>query len=826
LRYLETLKDWKPPALLSLDNSTRAILESLTDPESPDAYSSRGLVMGHVQSGKTANFTGVIARAGDAGYRLIILLAGTWNILRNQTQRRLDKELLGKELLANDPKYQDPHPADWAEFLEHGFNPPEQGHYRWERLTRPEIDFTSLNSAIERLNFERRDPTKPLYHPVNLHSLPAKLLVVKKHSGILSKLLKDIRLLRAETHFKDLPTLIIDDESDQAGLNTLDPEKKTPEKERSRTNEAIVELLRVLPRAQYVGYTATPYANALVNPEDPEDLFPKDFIVSLEPPAGYMGISDIFDPTVDHMDLDPRDLREKEIAHIRRVEKADGADDEDLMRALRSYVLAGAVKLYRVAADPIRYRFPHHTMLVHTSSRTAHQEVSADRVKDLWSKCCFNGPTGRDALESLWKADIAPVSAVQGVGEVSPSRFADLVEYLGVTLRRIDSGPHPYLVVNKDSPAAPDFSAGPVWKIFIGGNKLSRGYTVEGLTVSYYRRVTNTADTLMQMGRWFGFRNGYQDLVRIFLGVREGKRGNTDLVALFKQVCLMEQRFRQEITRYVRTPGIRRITPYDVPPLISVVGELPPTSKNKMFNSEVKSRNYGGLWSQPTLAASGAEGIKTNQEALRRLLLSARRRERRELGGVSNQAEKIRAESILFFVDNGALASFLGRYQWLEAEFSADSRPRDIQLQIEFLNRAENGVSEWLIIAPQRRDSFGSSFHLDKKADGEMAVKLRARVAGGRFGVFGEPGHRAIAEFLVPVREPSTRVLANPNPDTASLVERKRGVMLLYPVREELDSAITVGFELVYPKNALSTDVAFTVRKRQDRAVVEIAEAG
>jgi len=825
LRYLEAVNRWEPPALLNLDNSTRAVLESLANPESEDAYSSRGLVMGHVQSGKTANFTGVIARAGDAGYRLIILLAGTWNILRNQTQRRLDKELLGKELLVNDPAYQAPHPEDWTEFLDHGFNPSERGHYRWQRLTRPEIDFKSLKAAIESLNYERRDKTKPLYHPENLHSLPAKLLVVKKHSGILANLLKDMRLLSEDTRFQDLPTLIIDDESDQAGLNTLDPTKRTADKERSKTNAAIVQLLRVLPRAQYVGYTATPYANALVDPEDPEDLFPKDFIVSLEPPAGYMGISDIFDPTVDYADLDPKDFREREIAHIRRVERADGADDEDLILAMRSYVLAGAVKLFRAAADPARYRFPHHTMLVHTSSRTAHQATSADRIRELWDKCRFNGPAGRDALENLWRSDVAPVSAAHGPGELSPERFDDLVKYLDVALRRIDSGPHPYLVVNKDSPAAPDFSAGPVWKIFIGGNKLSRGYTVEGLTVSYYRRVTNTADTLMQMGRWFGFRRGYQDLVRIFLGVREGRHGTTDLVSLFKQVCLMEQRFRQEITRYVRSPGTRRITPYEVPPLISVVGELPPTSKNKMFNSEVKSRNYGGLWSQPTLSPQNEDGIGKNQEALRELLLSARDRTLRELGGASNQAEEIRADSLTFLVDNAGLAGFLGAYQWLENEFPAGSRPRDIQLQIEFLGRADNGVSEWLIIAPQRRDSFGTTFTLDRNPNGEMAVKRRARVAGGRFGVFGEPSHRAIAEFLVPVREPSSRVLVKPNPVTASLVKKKRGAVLLYPVREHRDGAVTVGFELVYPKNELSTDVAFTVRKKQDRAVIEISEA-
>ena len=120
VRYLRDTRDWDEAALLNMDNSTRAIVECLANPESPKAFASRGLVMGYVQSGKTANFTGVVARAADAGYRLIIVLAGTWNILRNQTQRRLDKELLGKELLKNDEAYTLHAPADWSNSLSTG----------------------------------------------------------------------------------------------------------------------------------------------------------------------------------------------------------------------------------------------------------------------------------------------------------------------------------------------------------------------------------------------------------------------------------------------------------------------------------------------------------------------------------------------------------------------------------------------------------------------------------------------------------------------------------------------------------------------------------
>jgi hypothetical protein len=322
-RYRDYLqkKGWPERSIINLDNHTRAVVECLANPEGKQAYSSRGLVMGYVQSGKTANFIGVAAKAADAGYRLIVVLAGTWNILRDQTQRRFDKELLGKELLANDEGYSEAPPADWDEFLEHGANPDELGHFTWQRLTRLYVDFKRMKQAIDMLEYDRVNKAAPLYDPTNLHPLPVKLLVIKKHPGILKNLAKDLKNLR--TKLEHLPVLIIDDESDQAGVNTKDPKKDLPgEKARTQTNLRIVELLRLFPRGQYVGYTATPYANALINPDDPEDLYPKDFILPLDRAVGYMGVSDFFDPKTAYADLDKEDFSLPEIAYIRRVETA------------------------------------------------------------------------------------------------------------------------------------------------------------------------------------------------------------------------------------------------------------------------------------------------------------------------------------------------------------------------------------------------------------------------------------------------------------------------------------------------------------------------
>ena len=822
LKYLRERRGWDEASLLNLDNSTRAIVECLANPESPGGYASRGLVMGYVQSGKTANFTGVVARAADAGYRLIIVLAGTWNILRNQTQRRFDKDLLGKELLQNDEAYALYPPPDWPEFLEHGADPVELGHYTWQRLTRPDLDFRRLKAAIDNLEFEKVNKGAPIYDPSNLHALPVKLLVVKKHSGILFNLVKDLNLL-LRTRLTDLPTLVIDDESDQAGLNTIDPKRAAPgTKERSKTNVRIVELLKLFPRGPYVGYTATPYANALVDPDDPADLFPKDFIVSLDRPKGYMGVSDFFDPTTVYDDLAKDDFSQSEIAFIRRVESPLGADDEDLKKALRSYVLAGGIKLYRLARDPERYKaeyFKHHTMLVHTSQSKGEHTSLAVRLKELWDQCAFNSPAGLVDLEKLWREDYAEVCKVQG-DEVAPSSITEVIPYLSEAIKRIESGPKIFLVVNSDSPEAPDFSAAPFWKIVVGGNKLSRGYTIEGLTVSYYRRVAGTADTLMQMGRWFGFRPGYQDLVRVFLGVKEGKSGDTDLVSLFKEVCRMEERFREEIKRYVRWPGTRPITPKEIPPLISVSGTLPPTAGNKMFNAELAAKNFGGQTSMLTLTPAKPASLDENIKALGRLLTASTLLGTKSLGGTSMK-KTLDVSAVVFETTNDQLVAFLKAYRWLETDYNYPERPTDTNLQIEFLEKEKHDIGSWLIMAPQRKVSFGSV--LTVGSVGDLTVKKRRRVEGRRFQVFGEPDHRTIAQFLAGV-EPGKSELTGPNVVTKGLLNIHRGVCLLYPVREEPTGKVSIGFELLFPANKIPFDINFTVRRKAEKSWIVVQD--
>ena len=229
-RHLLEGKGWQPDAVAGLDEDTRKIVERISDPTRTAAFPARGLVVGYVQSGKTANFTGVIAKGIDAGYRLVIVLAGTLDILREQTQRRLDMELVGKENILqgwdeNDPDLE-PHDyaddADWAEkFVSFGFRPSSRDLPDIIRLTGGGNDYRKLGHGIVALEMQKKNKLKPLYEPDNLFPCGARLAVVKKNSTVLKRLVSDLKKVRKQ--LGEIPTLIIDDESDQASVNTTDP---------------------------------------------------------------------------------------------------------------------------------------------------------------------------------------------------------------------------------------------------------------------------------------------------------------------------------------------------------------------------------------------------------------------------------------------------------------------------------------------------------------------------------------------------------------------------------------------------------------------------
>lgn len=800
-RYLAEQKGWTGKNLAALDSTTISVLERLADPSSTIQYQAKGLVVGYVQSGKTAHYTGLIAKAVDAGYRLIIVLAGTINILREQTQRRLDKELLGWELVSDD--YQgDPEQID---FLRHGGFPSGYGHVDWERLTRAKEDFQELTVGISALEFRRSDPAKPFYDPANLQRERARLVVVKKHSTVLAKLIAALHRAERRNNLNDVPALIIDDESDQASVNTRKP-KKNEVKERTAINRHIIDLMSVLGRAQYIGYTATPFANVFIDPDDASDLYPSDFLISLPKPEGYMGVRDFYDST----ELVPGDYSFNQNAFVRKIIGND-SQSENLPSAIDSYVLAGAIKLYRAkhGARPSR----HHTMLVHHSAFTAIHRSQAKEVGQHYEEANYlGGGPGLTRLKQLWDMDYSQVCRARAeAGLAVPASFDELRPFVGECCRRINEGDKPVLVVNGDDvDEAPNFERDSVWKIIVGGTKLSRGYTVEGLTVSYYRRTAQTADTLMQMGRWFGYRAGYQDLVRLYIGTSEPLDRNSrkfiNLYEAFHAICLDEEEFRADLARYSQLEGDERITPKQIPPLVPA-HMLKPTAKNKMYNAVLDFENFGSRWVERTVAPSDRKDMHVNEGVMRALLAGTVMN--RIAVGFRVQERSVGFDAIVASVGRNSMLEFLRGYRWKSEHQGTLSRV------IEFLEgfKGDPEIDNWLVLAPQRK-----SPKLRWTAHGqEFDERHRERVeTGGRYGVYSEPDHRAAAEYLAQITH-----LENVSPDLQQLSRSRQGVLLFYPVRSnperEKNEPFTMGFGLQLPPNSIPRRVRYTVR-RADQA--------
>jgi hypothetical protein len=825
-RNLLAEKGWPETAIADLDTASDHVVERLADPTAEAAYQSKGLVVGYVQSGKTANFTGVIAKAVDAGYRLVIVLGGTLNMLRAQTQRRLDMELVGREnILRGAAEFESDYADDpaWSkgQFLSHNGLPSALGAFDIVRMTTRDNDYKSLLQGIVALEFEKREPALPLHDPQNLHRSSARLMVVKKNKSVLSKLVKDLNKIK--TPLCEIPVLIIDDESDEASVNTSNLSR--PDAERTAINRQISELLRILPRAQYVGYTATPFANVFIDPSDTEDIFPKDFIVSLPRPKGYMGVQDFHDLGSLVPVKERTFANSNEKAHVRDIVLTDEGDDTALQKAMDMFVLTAAMKLYREENGLGDRYFQHHTMLIHESVRTADHKALLGRVTQLWWNSGYVSEVGRNRLHKLFDSDLAPVSRARAEGQAVPSSFDDLAKYVGAAAVRIGGDDHPIIVVNGDKDiemGEADFDKRPIWKILVGGQKLARGFTIEGLTVTYYRRRTNNASTLMQMGRWFGFRTGYRDLVRLYLGREEtmGAR-DVDLYEAFEAICRDEEAFRRELGQYAETvDGCPQITPSQIPPLVSQhLPWLKPTSPNKMFNARLVQKRTPGRWEEPTAYPATTAALRQNTALWTPVLDSLTTSPTTFRHGTTGSS---------FDALTGTLtaAEFLSLVEALRWSSDAPFAPHLTYLR-EITQSPVPQVDEWVVLAPQhasgsKRIALGSSGRT-------FSWFGRQRRRGSVFGAISEPRHRLPALRIAGTTERTT------DPATEQFVGERRGVVVVYPLvepqyRAEVETSgvidpgrLAMAFAFVAPAGARSGDdrvVIFTTHDSSQDPII------
>lgn len=521
-RYLLGVKNRTRDAVTSLDDSSDLVLQQLRPPSTPE-FDVRGLVLGYVQSGKTANFAAVIAKAADAGYRLIVVFSGVDNGLRRQTQIRLSKELTGYPHNPRDAVPLPPLGRQWHKYTSDDFNG----------------DFDPGRSS----------------HAALQGSEPV-LLVVKKNPTVLRKLKAWFEAAPADAK-KHLPALFIDDEADQASVDVRaslqteetydpdDPDYASP----AVINGLIRELLLIFSKRAYVGYTATPFANILIPHEqyDPKaglDLYPKDFFIDLPKPAGYFGTEEFFgrfDPSTDERVEGIPVLRPVQVEQVMALLQENQLT-ESLDEAICAFILGGAARALRGQADAPC------TMLIHTSHLTAKQgplkrmvECKWRELKDEWR---YNRHAGiLELLNSLWDRDFVETS--KAVGGCPVHKFDELVPYIGKFMEAVE-----VREINTQAGEVLDYEREPSLKaIAVGGNKLSRGLTLEGLLVSYFARRSPQYDTLLQMARWYGYRAGYQDLTRIY--------STGELLGWFADLALVEHRLREDMQVYEQIPGIK-----------------------------------------------------------------------------------------------------------------------------------------------------------------------------------------------------------------------------------------------------------------------------
>lgn len=580
-KYLEEIKHWSIDTIRSIDTTTNEILKSIGNPNKQTEFNYRGLVLGYVQSGKTANFTGLINKAYDVGYKLVIVLAGMHNDLRSQTQLRLEKEVVGV--------------IDNVTGVASGVATISNKGALVQTWTTVENDI-SIKVLDQRRNLD----------------IP-NLMVVKKNKDVLETLNDVIEACcNLSADYRNVPVLVIDDEADQASVNTADSSEDP-----KTINRLIRRLLNQFNRKSYVGYTATPFANLLIDSrvtddESQEDLYPKDFIVALPKPDGYCGPEEYFNITgykeddkplyIRHLNQDDLDLFNK-IKNKEHVELINYVP-YSMKQAIQSFIIATAVRNLR------NQEKEHNSMLIHASHLTDIQLELKKVVKAYFEEFSntvlyASNDEAISQLQNLYIKDFVEVQ--KSFNDKNTEHRYPVLEWVDVyteikkVLGKID-----ILAINGESKDILDYDSRKEngWNVIaIGGNKLSRGLTLDGLTISYYYRGTSMYDSLLQMGRWFGFRNGYMDLCRIYT--------SQQIASNFEHLAEVMVEVRKEFEWLAKHEVL---TPYDY--AVSVLGHdyMDVTSPAKMKTAEFLLY-YGGKTAQTRLFDSNLDYYRNNIEA-------------------------------------------------------------------------------------------------------------------------------------------------------------------------------------------------------------------
>jgi len=642
-------------AVTEIDKITSLTLSKLSPPGA-SRFSDRGLVVGYVQSGKTTNFMALAAKAADAGYKLIVVLSGVTDILRDQTQARVDDVLIGE--------------SD-----------------EWFPLTRRGEDFG--HSAGAAALFTKFDG--------------ALVAVIKKNPARLRRL-RDWMTGAGKLAMQYAPLLLIDDEADQASIDVGQAART------STINKLLREILQH-PRSAYVAYTATPFANLLVDPRNENDLYPRSLIVSMPKPEGYFGPERLFggidspdDPGLDIIRTIPAGeaVAARPPAGLGAVKTWMPSLGSELRRAILWFLLSTTAKRHRNGKGQ------HSSMLVHTSMLSeAHfrtRDVVSEALEAVRVGIATNDAATLLELRELWISEAPRVPA--GLFGHASISWDELASGLRATVDDID-------VVVDNYKSADRLTYGgesPTTAIVIGGNTLSRGLTLEGLTSSYFVRSASAYDTLLQMGRWFGYRIGYEDLCRVWM--------TDELRGWFRDLSRVEQEIRDEIARYRR----EGLSPLELGVRIRLHPDLAITEAAKMRNAVNASLSYSGRNPQTTIFKRlDAQRLDRNLAAAKSLIESIPR-----YGGELTQ-----------FFAGGSLKQTLPGYRDVPAElilrfledyeFDEDQREMTRDLLTSYVKEElqSGSLEKWRVVIM----AGPNGEKVDLPGIGEVGTVIRSRLA-------------------------------------------------------------------------------------------------
>lgn len=527
--YLQKEQHWNKDTVNELDKTTDEIMDLLGNPSSANSYLYRGLCIGDVQSGKTSTYIGLINKAADAQYRVVILLTGTIEKLRRQTQQRIDEGFIGLD--------------SYAFTLENDNVQVGVGT----------IDSTTSGWAVTSTTSDFNAATaKKIVGQLNNISAPV-IFVLKKNKSVLEKLEHWLRFYNANKITKkiDLPMLLIDDEADNASVNT-----KKDKSEVTAINKGIRKLLVLFEKANYVGFTATPYANIFIDPDTEQemldhDLFPRDFIYALEAPSNYIGARSIFAKNAKYSYmLESNDDCEPALPMKHKKEDVLTYIPKSLEEAIGAFFVCNAIRDLRGDTKS------HRTMMINISRFIAVQnqitKVVDGYVREAKREIHNYYMLGEAALQfdifklmkKVYEKYYSAFSGDPEFGDLKHFTWEEIQKNLypsiaRIEVRTINGGNAPKNLDYEKYEKEPDDIG--LRLIAIGGMSLSRGLTLEGLSISYFYRNSSMYDTLMQMGRWFGYRGKYRDLCKIWMP--------NESMAWYSYISMATDKLRAEVRR-------------------------------------------------------------------------------------------------------------------------------------------------------------------------------------------------------------------------------------------------------------------------------------